>query len=506
MPRSLVNIGSHLLQGQTFNMPFYGDWNSAIGEYAPKNQIPFAGVFEFDPGENTTMEKVPQSVPTEGVSGDSGVPVKVFAELDYMQYDRWVQAEYDLSSYQTDFSGEVYMQLSGQWSAIVPDKNGNTRIDMPIQTGLYGVGYTATETVLRAYDKYGNLLATQRVNGNFAFCFPDACNLGVVGGSETVLAMIPYEPVYLISGGNYPLQADQWYSTEHGSAYQFFIQQYPSGSVRQNMPDYLNVFVAGNYGYGDDELESGYQIGFVELYDQSRMDELTVSLVFDGQSCVLDNDEMVCLVNNSFAGASTFGDRALKRWRETKAAMVGDYFPVDYPIHKIYVYGDGTWPSAGGNTVYMSESIVNGEDDLTFVHEFVHAVDYSVPAFLEVTPGAWGEGRAEYISNKIFGNDNIYAGYDWSFLSEEDKADFFHYYYFSANRWTEYPVGTLFLMYLNDTYGENISARITANLAALSEWDNTQRSEANSVLFKQCVENATEVGVFQNFVRDVIEK
>ena len=30
--------------------------------------------------------------------------------------------------------------------------------------------------------------------------------------------------------------------------------------------------------------------------------------------------------------------------------------------------------------------------------------------------------------------------------------------------------------------------------------------EARAQLFKQCVEDATEVGVFQNFVRDVIEK
>ena len=506
MPKSLVNIGDNLLQGQTFSMAFYGDWSSAIAQYAQQNQIPFAGVFEFDPGEKTTMEKVPGSDPAEGYARSSGVDVKVFAELDYVPYGRQVNTEYDLTSYQEGFSGEVYMQLSGQWSDIVPDEDGNTRIDMPPQTGLYGVGYTAEETVLRAYDRYGNLLATQQVNGNFAFCFPDACDLGVVGGSETVLTMIPYEPVYLISGGNYPLQADAWYTTESGSAYQFFIQQYPSGTVRQNMPDYLNVFVGGTYSCDNDVLDGGYRIGFVELYDQSRMDELIASLIFDGQSCVVDNDEMVCLVNDAFAGASTFGERALNWWRETKSVMAGDYFPEDYPIQKIYVYGDGTWPSAVNNAVNMSEAIVNGEDDLTFVHEFVHAVDYSVPAFLDVAPGAWAEGRAEYISNKMFGYDNIYEGYDWSFLSEADKADFFRYYYFSANRWTQYSVGALFLMYLNDTYGEDISAKITANLAALTEWDDTQCSEANAVIFKKCVEDATEVGVFQNFVRDVIEK
>jgi len=292
-PDSLVSIGEYLLQDQTSSLPFYGSADSAMCGYAQENQIPFGRIFDFDPGKNTTMARKPESIPADGMSSDPGVPVKLFSELNYMQYDRWVQTEYDISSYQTDFTGEVYLQLGKQWEAIVPDETGNVSIDMPPQTGLYGVGYTATDAVLRSYDRYGNLLAIQYVNGNFAFCFPGACDLGIVGGSETILSMIPYEPVYLISGGNYPLQADEWYTTEKGSAYQFFIQQYPSSSLQQRMPNHLNIFVAGNYGYGEGTLRSGYQIGFVELYDQSRIDVLTASLSFDGQNCVVDNDEMV---------------------------------------------------------------------------------------------------------------------------------------------------------------------------------------------------------------------
>ena len=504
---SLVNIGDHILQGQTANVPFYGNWSSAMGQFAQKNQIPFAGVVNYDPGENTTKEKVPQATPADGGSAASSLPVKVFSELDYVPYGRQVNTDYDLSDYQKDFLGEVYMELAGQWWAIVPDEDGKPSMDMPLQTGLYGVGYTATETVLRSYDRYGNLLATQQVNGNFAFCFPGAYNLGVVGGSGTTLSMIPYEPVYLVSGGNYPLQADEWYTTEKGSAYQFFIQQYPSGSMGQNMPSYLNVFVAGNYGYGSGETKGGYQIGFVELYDTSRINELTVSVVFDGQICVVDNDEMICLVNSSFEGSTTFGTRVLDMWHKVKRAMVGEYFPSELAVQKIYIFADGSWPSAAGDSVFLNEGIVRGDDDLTLAHEFVHAVDENVPANLSVAPSAWWEGRAEYISNKLFGmGDTIYTGYDWSYLSEEDKADFFQFYYFSTNRWTTYPVGTLFLRYLNETYGENISSEVMANLAALREWDDMQHSEANAVLFKQCVEAATEVGVFQNFVRDVIEK
>lgn len=144
-------------------------------------------------------------------------------------------------------------------------------------------------------------------------------------------------------------------------------------------------------------------------------------------------------------------------------------------------------------------------------HETVHAVDGCIEQVIKVAPSAWMEGRAEYISRKacdLLGVDywEYDDTFDWSFLSAEDKADFFYYYYFSTNRYTAYDVGYYFLRYLNETYGEDISAKIMANMAVLTEWDSVQRSDANAVLFKQCVEAATEVGVFQNFVRDVIEK
>lgn len=67
-------------------------------------------------------------------------------------------------------------------------------------------------------------------------------------------------------------------------------------------------------------------------------------------------------------------------------------------------------------------------------------------------------------------------------------------------------VGYYFFRYLCETYGEGVSARITANLAALTEYSNRANDESCAVQFRQCVEAATEPGVFQNFVRDVIEK
>ena len=89
--------------------------------------------------------------------------------------------------------------------------------------------------------------------------------------------------------------------------------------------------------------------------------------------------------------------------------------------------------------------------------------------------------------------------------------DFFHYYYYSTNRLTEYDVGYAFFYYLCKTYGDDVSAEIMASIAELpavpEHFEDTDATvETRAQMFKQCVEAATEVGVFQNFVRDVIEK
>lgn len=507
-PDSLVNIGRHLFQDQTSSVAIYGHWNTAIAEYANQNQIPFAGVFDtFPVPEDSVLIEKPENI----TSGTGFVPaegeVREFTDLAYIYYGRQVVADYDIASYQEGFSGEVLLKLKDQWKEIVPDVKGNIWTDMPVQTGLYGVGYTESDAVLRSYDRYGNLLAVQHVSGDFAFCFPGAAELGITGGSKTTFSILPYEPIYLLSGGTYSLQNASWYTTDHGSAYLFFVQQYPGGAVSQAMPNFLNVFVAGNYG---EFTDSGYKIGFVELYDVSRMDELTAYLSLDGMNCVVDNDEMLCLVRSGFEGSGTFGPVALDTWRTVKSFMKGRYIPEDFSVGRLKVVADGTWPSAADGIVFLDEYVVAG-NTLTLAHEFVHAVDWDIPAFGLVSPSAWAEGRAEYISYKVCKQLGLNYGdrgseYDWSYLSPEDKTDFFRYYYFSTNRYTEYEVGFHFLCYLNETYGESVSAGIMANIAALTQWDSTQRSEANAVLFKKCVEDATEVGVFQNFVRDVIEK
>ena len=123
----------------------------------------------------------------------------------------------------------------------------------------------------------------------------------------------------------------------------------------------------------------------------------------------------------------------------------------------------------------------------------------------KIAPQTWLEGRAEYISYKAAKEMKIRTSgyskrYNWSFLSDEDKADFFRYYYESTNRETTYPVGYYFFCYLCDTYGEDVSAKITENIIN-ARYNDYNRME----VFKECVTSATDPDVFQNFVRDVIK-
>ncbi len=513
VPDSLTEIGKSLMQSQRMNIPFYGNKGTAIYKYAEKNNIPFGVILESKPVEQTVLIQVP-----EHESGANLLPVdeenvvvfdKVRSAASYMPERGGLYQSYDLTDYQTDFDGEVRMMLASQWDMLMPDENGRKTSAFIEQTGLYGMGYTDGDAILRAYDYYGHLIAVQEIGGNFSFCFPGAYNLGVEGGKNTTVGVLPVEPVYLSSSGVYPIQTEHWYEMYDGNRFQMFVLQFPGGSITTKFQSqHLNLVRSVRYDL-DEDIE-GFRIVQVETKDASRIEEMNaVSLAFVGMGCVLDNEELYCVIAEEFEGYDTFAKTASDTLSAVKKAMVGNYFPASHPIPRITMIVNGSYPGVLRTTVHLDENAI--ETPLTMTHETVHAVDGCIEQVVKVAPSAWMEGRAEYISRKAC--DLLGADYweredtfDWTFLSDEDKADFFRYYYFSANRYTAYDVGYHFLRYLNKTYGEDISAKIMANMAALSAWDSVQRSEANAALFKQCVEDATEVGVFQNFVRDVIEK
>jgi len=187
--------------------------------------------------------------------------------------------------------------------------------------------------------------------------------------------------------------------------------------------------------------------------------------------------------------------------------MVGNYFPKSEPVNKIVLQGDGSYPGALDSVVYLDEYGVENFDRVTIIHEMVHAIDQSI-ATVNIAPSPWMEGRAEYITYKLCDKLGIqywhfHDSFDWSYLTAEDKADFFHYFYFNTDRQNPYPIGYIFMKYICKNYGEDVPARIMANIAAV-DYTAYYQDETTAALFEKCVEDATEVGIFQNFVRDVI--
>lgn len=520
MPESLTEIGEDLLKNYYSMAQFVCYEDSDFRWYAEANGLigwfPESKTLDYPLSETTSPESLPyeQLIPADEKdilyleSYDNPLLSSTVLRVDQIL---------DLSQWEKDHDGEIRMRLERRWLEIMLDVNGNTELPYSPQTGLYGAGRTEGEAILRGYDMEGNLIAMQYISGDFAFSFPGAYDLGVEGGTDTHLTVIPVEPTYITAGGNFEIDLETWGDRLDGNVFEYYIAQVSNPTVEFDAPSLQrvnwSVWDAATglpSGYLDEAFGIGYQIFYFHSTDPSVAQGLDgCVLSFGGMKTVLDTDRLECMFIEDFSKPEELAKNLQTLLGQVEEFMLGTYVPASISLQKVIVCGDGsTRASASPNGMIRC----GVQDQMaTFAHEMVHAVDYNVPAAHKVQPAAWAEGRAEYISYKIceaygYEYENIHLDFDWSFLTKDDKADFFRYYYFCKDEITEYDIGYHFLCYLNETYGEDISCRIMENLAALTEWDSMQRSEANAVLFKQCVEAATEVGVFQNFVRDVIEK
>ena len=520
VPDSLTVIGEHLLEGQTDNVPFYGNEGCAFEQYAQVNRIPFGFVVD-------DYQNLPTTVKTGVPTNDDLSTIPVLDEGSYFICENiysvcysngkehyfaggYIDYTFDLSAYEAENDCEIRLLLLEQlYGDIILDPNGNNAVGFAEPTGLYGMGHTEGDAILRAYDRDGTLIAAKRVNGNFAFSFPGAYNLGVEGGTNTTLTVLPVEPIFVTSPGSYQVNPEEWYQLPDGNIVQYFVLCFPSPSISPDFPDYLNNLSQSLPDYGG----TGYAVMVTHTNSAALVDQMNLySVVFEGMECLLDNDEFACWMSSSYGKTKDYAENAYDILSAVKNVMVGNYYPTSAPIIKAILWGDGSYPHASVNIIRYEDL-----DTVTMAHEMIHIVDNSTVANQMVAPSAWMEGRAEHISRLVCEALEVpgYQGYsnhygynihsDWSFLSEAQKEDFFYYYYFSVNRYTAYDVGYYFLCYLNRTYGEDVSARIMENIVAVTGYDYHQDTEVNAALFKKCVEDATEVGVFQRFVCDVIE-
>lgn len=515
-PDSLKTVGKNLTQNQVGNTIVFAKKNSALYKYAKGHKLACTECIPMEPQERTV--ELGSFDLTDAEETETPDPAeRVYVQFEGVElYGPLLRRVYDLTSLQRIPHSEVYLALEKRWPSLLPDKKGKTSSGYPPVEGLYGIGWTEEPAVLRGYDAEGNVTGIRRVEGNFDFALPGALSLGVSGGSGTHLAIAPYEPIIVRSPGVLPLSADFFRQGDACSPFRGILVEYPSATRSISGPEYLNAISYSIVDAFDRQMSVSPHYAFLtlEMQDPYVLDEMDqVSIRFHVMEERFHNEELTFEASTYFENVEDdLGEKLYGVLTVLKSEAIGIYYPEGVPMNHVEVQLNGVFPTTELSVSADSVSLINLDEYCipykdnvnTYAHEMVHALDYSFPRAKELAPPAWMEGRAEYISDKVCKvmktRGSGYPGrYNWSFLSEEDKADFFRYYYEQHGRETVYPVGYYFFKYLCDTYGEDVSAKIMANMENARFTEDTKAE-----VFKECVTSATDPDVFQNFVRDVI--
>lgn len=520
IPDSLSEFGNYLFQSQQSNAAFYvNTWESPAAEYAKQNNIPCGVIVQTTP--EPTVAPTPTPVPTpkpDIPSVEDGNIVEVEPiELTGSLYETCsFYCFYDLSDLEENDVTEVRLAIRDQWKRLTYYP------EMAQQTGLYGAGYTGQKAILRAYDRYGRQIDAKYINGSFTFSFDGAYMLGVSGGRNTKMTVLPTKPVFITTPGRYTPQPDRWHDFLDGNIYQFYIIAMPRGTYKYSFPDHLNIIAYHTKyctvgGYGGDIFENvipmdNYVLCMFQTMDSTRKMQIDqATFTFDSLEILFSNEKIGVYASSLPKKSPDLGENIRRVFDATLDEMLLGHFPVSRPIQKICIYINGNYPAAYKGALWLNDSFYEYEesDACAISHESIHAVDQNIRDWMFTPiPSSWYEGRAEYISKAVCSKLNVpYTSnqygdgkdYNWNFVSEIDRKDFFEFYYHSTNRYTTYSVGYYFYDFLIDTYGSDVGARVMNNLATFP-FDTTDMSG----FFKHCVEAATEIGVFQRFVEDVI--
>ena len=521
IPDSVTTIAKNVLQGQNGNVVFCGSNHCTAYEFAQANHVPYDVLSDYQAPEKTAEESDPDEKDATGAPKvDPGNIITVHAEDWHRQIDVATMCwTYNLSASQKEAPSEVRVLYSEQWPELIPSASGRTRNGWPAMTGLYGVGYTKGETWLRGYDLQGNVVGVRKVSGNFVFSFPGAFDIGVSGGENTVLRATPYKPVFVSKAGIIPLEREKMYTAPDGKPFQIYVLMFPGATTNLLIPNDLNCVsysAADVNARQDADMAAGGRYGTLcvtvrDAYLGDRYSQISFS--FDYMQKLLDNSEFSCYAKASYGLTADYAKEVYALFVKVKEKMQKYYFPADYPLHKVKVLFNGNYPGVFHDTIELDEMCTEGIDENLYVllHEPVHAIDWSYPLAMQVCPTAWIEGRAEYIYGVV--NRDLtgqtfekYISYSWDYLSQADRDDFYRYFYYSTTRETAYPVGWYFVDYLCRHYGENVMQKIMAKVVKIQDASDENGSGDYSEQFKECVTSVTDENVFQDFVKEVVEK
>ncbi len=511
-PASLKDFGTKLLQNQKANVAFLGQKNIQAAKYAQKNKIPYGCYLEDAvPAETTVTETRPDFTEAE----DPGMPesprIAKVNDIPHVQYTNFMPVHFDLSGLQQSRPDEIRIPLKEHWREIALKEEGKTDNGYPPQTGLYGIGYTEEEMILRGYDAEGNVCGVRRVNGDFVYALPGACDLGVSGGKKSHVTAVPYEPTVITEPGVLAPKPESFYTgTGTCLPFRIFILQYDYALVDSDYPPQADGI---SFSMNDSlDTPNGctrhYTIAMIIQEDPYNLDSTElVTLTFHRIETRFENEEFRFRVSPRFTKATEdYGEKLYEVLKKVKEVMIGTYYPADGPVSQITVSLNGLYPSATGSEIFLDEYYeqYSKKNIETYAHEMVHAIDQSAGAFEDIAPSSWTEGRAVYISEKVCKamkaeSQTRYSKKDLAFMTDEDKADFARFFCESGSRETAYVVGYLFVKYLCAQYGEDILARIEDNI------NRTEYTYASNFteLFRECVTSVTDPDVFQNFIRDM---
>ena len=520
LPASLTEIGEKLMEGQQANIAFLAPKGSAVLKYASRYSIPNAAITSdtFDVGEKTVVIVEPDLTDAEGIGTPDPGKSNPITDNRFVEYPLNTAIILDVGEFWSRSpkgTQEIRMVLRTQWRDLIPDSNGMVRSGWPAMTGVYGIGHTEGETILRGYDAAGKLTGTRRVNGDFSYAFPGAVAVGFEGGTNTTATALPYQPIFIEKKGNLPLKDVSFYTAPDGSAFQFFAMLYPGCTAEIKAPNDFNSIAwslqeadGRDFGYGSSSPQfTMLTVHVQDRYYADRTNQLAIE--FSGMDTIYADEEIICYAADKFKLDETFGTKMLNVLQNVKAVMLESYYPAEAPINRITVSVTGEYPNAFNSIVLLDGSFAKYSDFnvLTYAHEMVHAVDQSMEKISGMFPSPWLEGRAEYISRLVCRRMGISCNEPsgtngWRFLSAADREDFASYYLHSTNRTTTYTVGYWFLDYLCKTYGEDVPQRIMSQFLSREINGKTDLDE----LFLECVRTETDADVFQNFIRDVVEK